>query len=95
MGILDRGIANIIGKLTERIKNRNFLLKMKRNVIDAFLFFFFFFFQLNEKTQIQPFSRNLEHRLAQTRKNIQTRAIDATIQVLCYFRELIKKMRIT
>jgi len=44
MGILDRGIANIIGKLTERIKNRNFLLKMKRNVIDAFLFFFFFFF---------------------------------------------------
>ncbi|EZA48382.1 DNA (cytosine-5)-methyltransferase 3A [Ooceraea biroi] len=37
---------------------------------------------LNEKTQIQPFSRNLEHRLAQPRKNIQSRAIDATIQIL-------------
>jgi len=39
MGILDRRVANIIGKLTERIENRNFLSKIKRNVIDAFFFF--------------------------------------------------------
>ncbi|KAL6437030.1 hypothetical protein ACFW04_004973 [Cataglyphis niger] len=38
---------------------------------------------LTEKTQIQPFSRNLEDRLTQpSRKSIRSRAIDATIQML-------------
>ncbi|KAG5311145.1 DNM3B methyltransferase, partial [Acromyrmex insinuator] len=38
---------------------------------------------LKPETQIQPFSRNLEERLSQpSRKNIRSRAIDATIQIL-------------
>ncbi|XP_018313252.1 DNA methyltransferase 3 isoform X2 [Mycetomoellerius zeteki] len=38
---------------------------------------------LKPETQIQPFSRNLEERLSQpSRKNIRSRAVNATIQIL-------------
>lgn len=39
-------------------------------------------FQLNEKTQIEPFSRKLEERLAQKFRKNNTQAIDETIKVL-------------